>query len=177
MNSNLDIICVSGGMTDSTTMPIWRHFPKPMRAHIHFRDFDRGIDQLFAFDAPKWQNLIYDLVQNVRGRPVILVGHSQGGAVACCVAALANAGTVLGVVTIFTPHLMFSLQPWLLPMPYTINVPIVSFHGTLDTHVWCGTEHARSVAHEDLISDHMGLAHDHKHAERIVAVARKHFSL
>ena len=64
MNSNLDIICVSGGMTDSTTMPIWRHFPKPMRERIStFEIFDRGIDQLFAFDAPKWQNLIYDLVQ------------------------------------------------------------------------------------------------------------------
>ena len=166
MNSNLDIICVSGGMTDSTTMPIWRHFPKPMRsAYPLSRFLIAELTNCSPFDAPKWQNLIYDLVQKCNaGRPVILVGHSQGGAVACCVAALANAGTVLGVVTIFTPHLMFSLQPWLLPMPYTINVPIVSFHGTLDTHVWCGTEHARSVAHEDLISDHMGLAHDHKHA-------------
>lgn len=186
MYSNLDVWGISGGMTDSAVTPVWQHFPEPFRkAYPGSRFSVVELPNCSPLDTQKWQNLINVLVQecnarkqknNVR-RPVILIGLSQGGAVACCVAALAKAGTVLGVVTIFTPHLMFSLQPWLLPMPYTIDVPIVSFYGTLDSQVWCGTEHVHSIAHEPLVSNHMGLGDNSKHAEKIAALARKYFSL
>lgn len=179
MDSDLDIRFVTGAMTDSTQTPIWQHFPKPMRnAYPYSKCSIAELPNCSPFEVSRWQNLVRDLVSecNHNGKKTILIGHSEGGSIACCVAALADAGSVCGVVTIFTPHLLFSFQPWLLPMPYTINVPIVSFHGTLDTQVWYGTEHAHSIAHEELVSDHMGLGDNPEHAERIAAAAQKYFS-
>ncbi len=108
---------------------------------------------------------------------VLLVGHSMGGVLACGVAARMQTARVLGVVTIFSPHLLagnvfLNMVDGHVPE----HVPVISFGATRDGLVWKQyTVHPRACAHLEINTDHQDeLIHDPSIAHAIAQFTKLH---
>lgn len=103
------------------------------------------------------------------GEPILLCGHSAGGAIAFDVANRLVSSRAVGIVTIFSPLSTPIDFLTILDVPVP-EVPIVSFGARGDFIVpYPFTSHRRSVAHKLLPTDHQeGLIADPR-VSRIIA--------
>jgi pimeloyl-ACP methyl ester carboxylesterase len=114
------------------------------------------------------------------GEDILLLGHSMGGIIACGIASKFKKSRVVGVVTIFSPHMLGKVIPGL---DYTrilfgkrekIPAPVISFGGAIDPLVWSMfTAHPNALHHEILWSDHRFLLGSSQEvSDRIANVVR-----
>jgi pimeloyl-ACP methyl ester carboxylesterase len=109
------------------------------------------------------------------GVPLILCGHSAGGAIAFDVANRLQKSTVMGIVTIFSP-LSFPIDFLTMLNVVLPKVPIVSFgarHDFIVPHPF--TSHRNAIAHRLLPTDHQeGLISDPRVANIIARYSARY---
>jgi len=169
------IVMICGILDDARKTPIWtnlsgafeREYASPTfveRTWYHF--YMRTLMREFRDEI---------VAKHDTGEPILLCGHSAGGAIAFAVANALRKSSVVGVVTIFSPLSMpiDFLRMLDVPVP---DVPIVSFGARHDIIVpYFFTGHRQSVAHRILPTDHQeGLIDDPRVARIIARYAHRH---
>jgi len=169
------IVLICGILDDARKTPIWTNLseafegeygPKPSVERLWYHFYMRSVMREFRDDI---------VARHDTGEPILLCGHSAGGAIAFAVANGLRRSTVVGVVTIFSPLSMpiDFLRMLDVPVP---DVPIVSFGARHDIIVpYPFTRHPTSVAHKILPTDHQeGLIADPRISRIIARYAHRH---
>ncbi len=173
------IIGIGGLWSDKNAM--WITVEKAFRNEFPSANFFIEEEPyLQLYEACRTRALADRIVSNHdTGEDVILVPHSFGGLIACSITNRFQRSSVVGIASIFAPHLLG--LSFLVPCSHgEPRAPIVSFGGKWDYVVpSIFTRHPRSIAHVTLNSNHwQDIANDIRLAEEIATATKRHlFSL
>ncbi len=128
----------------------------------------------------KWR-FVSDIVREYdRPGRLLIGGHSFGGILACAVAARMRRADVVGVITVFSPHLMcWGAGSLMLGAHVPYGIPVVSFGATNDDIVYeAYTEYPQARAHVRVDTDHEGgLLTDPRIARGIAMKSREYLAM
>lgn len=171
----MKIVMICGILDNARKTPIWTNLTTAFEREYASPAFVERTSYHFYMRS-RMREFRDDIVaRHDTGEPILLCGHSAGGAIAFAVANALRRSSVVGVVTIFSPLSMpiDFLRILEVGVP---DVPLVSFGAKRDVIVpYFFTGHHRSVAHKNLPTDHQeGLIDDPRVARIIARYARRH---
>lgn len=150
----MKIILICGILDDPRKTPMWTHLAHAFSAQY---GAECVIERMwYHFYSRALMRAFRDRIvaKHDTGEPLLLCGHSAGGAIAFDVARKLQKSPVLGIVTIFSPLSLPVDFLTMLEVPIP-SVPIVAFGARRDfivPHPF--TRHQRAVAHKLLPTDH-----------------------
>ena len=171
------IVMPCGILDDDSKTPMWVNLSKAFadeygirasveRAQYHFTDQERMLE-FRDYLVTKYDT----------GEPVMFVGHSMGGIIACAAAARMVRSRVIGIVTIHAPHTyVFGYFVHVLGAYVPRGIPIVSFGAREDWVVpRLFARHPRAIFHRTLPRGHHGGLIDEPRFARIIARYAKRY--
>ncbi|HEY4487007.1 MAG TPA: hypothetical protein VJB70_04750 [Candidatus Paceibacterota bacterium] len=159
-----------------------KYFWKPIKDEFLTCFPNSSFEVAHAFFLPWQKKKIKEFMKSVlrkydTGEEILLIGHSLGGVVACSLVSSFTKSTIVGVVTILSPHRIKMFYKMLNVSQENLQVPIISFGGIFDIIVpYFFSKPKYSTLHTLLTTDHLlFFLLSHAPARKIAQITKSYF--